>query len=379
MFTSSNAFSNSSSSSRVSAPSSREQASSSEELLPFPLFELPGDVIKLVCLKIRNPLDAVRLMSTCKGLGEVQNLASHIPELVEARITGLGNIETERRAAAAAKLAIGLGKHLRPFYLECVLDKIEIPDESNFVLLLNQERKYVAATVLQTTTDQDLIDAAGKELGADEWADDYGAIESFLADVRKSFAGRERLICDCYLGLWKWYSTNEKKLALVVDFGHALLSTLGPAKNFVRLEVLVAVATSARLAPHWGEMPKLAAALHHVVKALHSLVGVKSDLLFIGLKNAFSDCKDQEILKQQLKIFSCLLAAEPGKHRLAGIAWLVQTIGQLSEAGLGRKEIGALVPASIFLGKGHAYVVKSAIAGNFSANRLCSMEKEQHS
>lgn len=371
--------SDSSRSSRVSNPSNEEEFSSSEKSLPFPLLELPGDVIKVVGLKIRNPLDAVRLMSTCKDLTEDSDLALRIPELIEARITGLVNIETERRAAAAAQLLARLGKHLRPFYLECALDKIEIPEESNFVLLLNQEKKYVAATVLQTTTVQDLINAAGNELGADEWADDYSAIESFLTDVRKSFAGRERLICDCYVGLWKWYSTNEKKDALVVDFGTALLSTLGPAKKFVKLEVLVAVATSARLAPQWGKVPNLAAALHNVVKMLHSPEGIRSDRLFIGLKNAFSDCKDQEILKQQLKIFSSLLAPEPSKHRIAGVSWLVQTIGQLSEAGLGRKEIGALVPTNIFLGKGHAYVVKSAIAGNFNLSKLHSMEKAQHS
>lgn len=371
--------SNSSSSPRVSAPSSREESSSSEESLPFPLLELPGEVINLVGLKIRNPLDAVRLMSTCKGFCEAQDLAKRIPELIEARIAGLGNIETKRRAAAAAKLVAKLGKHLRPFYLECVLNKIEIPEESNFVLLLNQEKKYVAATVLQTTTVQDLIDAAGKELGADEWAHDYGAIESFLEGVRVSFAGKERLICDCYIGLWKWYSTNETRLALVMDFGIALLSTLGPAKRFVKLEVLVAVATSARLAPCWGKMTRLAADLRDLVKELDSPIGIKSDRLFSGLKKAFSQCQDTEILKQQLKIFRCLLAPAPGKHRIAGIAWLVQTIGQLSQAGLGRKEIGALVPAKVFLGKGHAYVVKSAIAGNFNSSKLHGMEKEQHS
>lgn len=379
MFTFSNAFSNSSSSSRVSDPSSAEEVSSSQELPSFPLLELPGDLVKLVGFKIRNPLDAIRLMSTCKGLREDPDLSLCIPELIEARITGLGNIQTERRAAAAAQLAVGLGTHLRPYYLECVLNKIEIPEETDHVLLLKKEKKYIAAAVAQTTTVQDLIDAAGKELGADEWTDDYDAIESFLADVRKSFAGKERLICDCYVGLWQRYSKNEKKDAMVVDFGTALLSTLGPAEKFVRLEVLVAVATSARLAPHWGKMPKLAAALHNVVTTLHSPTDIKSDRLFIGLKNAFSDCKDQEILKQQLKIFSSLLAPEPGKHRVAGIAWLVQTIGQLSEAGLGRKEIGALVPADIFLGKGHAYVVKSAITGNFDSSKLHIMEKKQHS
>jgi len=363
-------ISQSSSSSRVSAPSSAEEFSRSEESLAFPLLELPDEMIRLVGLKIRNPLDAVRLMSTCKGLQEDPVLALYIPELIEARITRLDNIGTERRAAAAAQLAARLGKHLRPLYLECVLNKIEIPEDSNFPLLLNQEKKYVAATVLQTRTLQGLIDAAGKELGAHEWTDSYGVIESFLADVRKSLAGKERLICDCYLGLWKWYSTNEKSEALVAGFGTTLLSTLGPAKKFVKLEVLVAVATSARLAPHWGKMPKLAAALHDVVTALHSPTGIRSDRLFNGLKNAFSQCQDKEILKQQLEIFGCLLAAEPGKYRVAGIDWLVQTFGQLRKAGLDRKEIGALVPAGIFVGKDHAYVVRSAIAGNFSLKKL---------
>lgn len=271
--------SGSSSSSRVSPPSSTEESSSSEESLPFPLLELPGELIRLVGLKIRSPLDAVRLMSTCEGLRQDPDLAVRIPELIETRITGLDNIETERRAAAAAQLAVRLGKHLRPLYLECVLDKIEIPEESNVVLLLNQERKYVAAAVLRRTAVQELIEAAGKELAADEWGDSYGVIESFLTDVRKSFEGKERLICDCYLGLWQWYSTNEKKEALVADFGTALLSTLGPAKKFVKLAVLAAVATSARLAPHWAQMPKLTAALRAVVEQLHSPEGIKSDRL----------------------------------------------------------------------------------------------------
>lgn len=80
-----------SSSPRVTAPSSREESSSSEESLPFPLLELPGEVIGLVGLKIRNPLDAVGLMSTCKGLCEEPDLAMRIPELIEARIIRLGN------------------------------------------------------------------------------------------------------------------------------------------------------------------------------------------------------------------------------------------------------------------------------------------------
>ena len=183
---------------------------------------------------------------------------SCVPELIESRIGALRNVEKPKRAASAAQLAIGLRERLGPLYLDRIIDKIDIPDESDLLFLLHQEKNYVAAVVLAQAKRKDLIEAAGKALGAHEWNHEFDGINHFLNGVRKSFAGNERMICRCYAGLWEWYSKQEKNTMLALDFALELLLALKPEKGFVKISVVMSMLESACLGPQWEKSPRLA-------------------------------------------------------------------------------------------------------------------------
>lgn len=356
---------------RGGAPSS---SSASPDGVPFTQFtDLHEDAINMIGMKVREPSDVFNFMLSCKHVYENKFFETRIPELIENRIGVLKNIDPRKRAAAATQLAVGLGNRLRPIYLDCILDKIEIPDETDLIFLLHKEKKYTAAVVFEKTSDNALIAAAEKELGADEWV--HHGITQFLAGVRESFAGNDRLIRRCYDGLWQWYSTNEKQDKLVVNFALELLRTVEPAGNSVKLSVLLSVLESKRMAPQWASSTLLVTALHDVAQQLPVPKGKRSERLFKALGESFSACQAQAILRNQLKLFCPLLAPKPGRYSKAGVAWLVQTIGQASKAGVTVKDIRALVPHTIFLGKGRSYIVNSAIEGNFSHEMLGVKEK----
>jgi hypothetical protein len=352
-----------------SYPPNAEQAPSTQ------FCHLPDETIAIIGTKLRKPSDAFHFLLSCRQVRESGFFESCAPRLIASRVDALKNVDKQNRAAAAAQLAMGLKQRPGPIYLECILDKIDIPDESDLLFLLHRERKYVAAAVLAQAKRKELIEAAGKELGAHHWEHDPDGIRHFLNGVRESLAGNERLICRCYVGLWQWHSMNERDDRLVVDFAQELLRALAPAQKFVKLSVIMSMLESARMAPQWAKPTGLMAALHKVAKELPRPKGKRAERLFDGLAKAFGGCSDKLILARQLELFSPLLAQAAGARRRAGIAWLAQTIAQASKAGLACEEIRDLVPRGLFPEKARTYVIDSAIAGNFSPEVLRSIEQ----
>ena len=347
-------------------------SATSPEIAPLsPILDLPREMINIVSLKLREPIDVFNFLHSCKRFYNAELFEERVPELIETRIDALQNVESQKRAAAATQLAVRLGNRLCAIKLGRILDKIEIPDETDVMFLLHKEKKYAAACIWEKNFDQVLLEVANTELAAHEFMPSEDWINCFLTGVQESFAGNESLICCCYRGLWQWYSTNQESPdALVRNFALELLRAVAPAANTVKLSVLLTVLESARMTPEWLKTIALVKALHKVAQQLTAPEDKQSDRLFKALSNAFSGCSNQVILKNQLKIFCPLLAQKPGQHSKAGVAWLVQTIAQASMAGLTVEEIHALVPHDVFLEKGPSYIVNSAIEGNFSHEML---------